>query len=135
MDNLTNMFRMQRTFQEELGYDFNHMSNEELVAYIKEYMLHCEHELHEVVQELPFFKPWKDYSQLAPHELREMFRKAEDEYVDVLHFFMNIGIALGFTGQTLFERFCAKHEINYDRQLEEGYKKCVEGDDEAGSIR
>lgn len=135
MDKLVALFIQQRKFQEELGYDFNHMSDAEIAAYIKEYTLHCEHELHEMIQELPFFKPWKEYRTLTSAEKQEMFRRASEEYVDVLHFFLNIGIAIGFTGETLYEAYCDKHDINHERQEQDGYKKCVEGDDEAGSIR
>ena len=58
-DKLDNLFKMQRRMQERMGYNYDEMNTEQLVAYIKEYTLHTTHELHEMLAELPYFKPWK----------------------------------------------------------------------------
>lgn len=128
MDNLTEMLAQQNKWQNDLGYDFNAMSVEERVAYAKEMSIHMTQELHESLYELPFFKPWKNYSALTSFEQAFdegfegycMLRKAKDEVVDMWHFFMNYMLALGMTADDLYTGYKEKNAENYARQ-EEGY--------------
>lgn len=125
-DTLDTMLKLQRTLQEKLGYDFNNMSDKQIVEYIKEYSLHMEHEMHEMLAELPFFKSWKKYNDNVD-DFAYMFKKAEAEWIDVLHFFLNISIALGFDANYMFEAYIDKNAVNYNRQNDtETYKPCVE---------
>ena len=125
MDKLDTIFEEQRKFEEKLGYNFDDMSLEERVAYIKEYVLHCEHELHEMLQELPYFKPWKQYDENIG------FANASAEFADALHFFINVAIALGFSAESLAAAYKNKLSINHMRQTQQEYKPCVEVTDEA----
>lgn len=123
-DKLDKLFNMQRALQETLGFDFATMSKKERSAYVKEYQQHCDHELHEMLQELPFYKPWKKYN---PAEYERQMQLAREEFIDALHMFLNIAIALGFTPQMLYGMFISKNQINYERQEDtEHYKKCTE---------
>jgi dimeric dUTPase (all-alpha-NTP-PPase superfamily) len=38
------------------------------------------------------------------------------EYADMLHFFVNIGLALGITGDDLEKLYVTKNKENFDRQ-------------------
>lgn len=120
MDRLAVLFGMQKALQTELGYNFDSMTDEERSAYIKEYAQHLDHEMHEMLQELPFFKSWKKYPKYD-------LTLAREEFADALHFFLNCAIGLGLTAESLFNMFMDKNAINYERQEDtENYKKCVE---------
>lgn len=120
MDNLKTLLQIQNKLQEDLGYNFSTMTKKEKSAYIIEYAMHTDHELHEMLAEIPYFKSWKKY-----HEGND-YVAAKKEFVDVLHFFLNIALALGFTSNELFDAYMEKHKENYERQASTNYKKCVE---------
>ena len=127
MDKLDKIIDTQRELQEKMGYDFDKMSMEDRAAYIKTYTQHCDHELHEMLQEMPYFKEWKKYPGNTG-ELRAMFNDAGQEFVDALHFFINVALALGFTADTLYAFYMYKNDINHQRQADkENYKPCVGG--------
>jgi dimeric dUTPase (all-alpha-NTP-PPase superfamily) len=124
IDCLYEMFKQQQELQERLGYDLSSLTMEERVSYIKEYTMHMDHEVHEMLQELPFFKPWKKYED-ADHT--QMLSQARMEWIDVTHFFLNVSLALGFTPYELFLMYNAKNQVNHERQDNtEEYKPCVE---------
>ena len=120
MDNLQYMLDKQCLLQERLGYDFDAMDTEERVAYIKEQTIHINQEMAEMLYELPYFKPWKDYTSLTEIEKAAMISKARMECIDMWHFFMNVMMALGFSSQDFTYMFTKKNEENHRRQ-DEGY--------------
>lgn len=123
-DMLCQIFNKQKELQESLGYNFDAMTDEELAAYVKEYAMHCDHELHEMLQEIPFFKPWKKYDTTSNSA---MWYAARAEFVDALHFFLNVAIGLGFTPEMLCAMYSEKHAINHTRQENtDEYKRCVD---------
>lgn len=118
MDNLQQILDKQLSLQQNLGYFFDYMSEEQLAAYIKEYSLHLMVELGEMLKELPHFKPWKKYPEPD-------YSKVYEEFADVVHFFANIAIALGLSSDRILEMYMDKHNINEERQLDtNNYKKC-----------
>lgn len=124
-DKLTTMFNAQYKLQTVLGYDFGAMTVEETVAYIKEYQQHVVHELHEMLAELPYFKSWKKYPDI-PEAHAYAFMKAKEEYVDALHFMLNVAIALGFSPTDICEMYMDKNVVNHTRQEDiENYKPCM----------
>ncbi len=126
-DILEAMLAEQAVLEVKMGYDFEEMSPAETTAYIKEYALHMEHEMHEMLQELPYFKPWKKYSYYA-HDTQFSFDCARTEWADVLHHFLNITIALGMDANMLLESYEKKNSINHLRQQDkDNYKPCVGG--------
>ena len=72
-------------------------------------------EFGEMMQSLPY-KEWKnndrEYKDFTPEEKLEV----EFEYVDMFHFFINIGIALGLDYHKVYELYVAKNRENFDRQ-------------------
>lgn len=133
MDKLEEMFKLQNQLELTLGYDIAVMPMKERVAFIKEYCMHMEHEMHEMLQELPYFKAWKVYPDSDFEQFR-MTHKAMEEWIDVLHFFLNVSLALGFDAQTMVGMFLDKNALNHNRQHDAAYKKCVEVQDETGAI-
>lgn len=74
-------------------------------------------EMAELIERLPF-KEWKNYTP----EQKQGFASEEErlevlyEYVDVLHFFLNVGLALGIDGETFRRLYATKNKENFDRQ-------------------
>lgn len=116
MCNLDTMLQMQRKFQERLGADFESMSTQDRVAFIKEYSIHLNQEINEMLYELPYFKPWKDYSGLTKADEQMMFEKAKMELIDAWHFFMNMMLGLGMTADEMYTMYIAKNRENHRRQ-------------------
>lgn len=120
MSKLEQMMRAQCDFQLRLDPDFLNKTLEERVAFIKEHSIHLNQEINEMLYELPFFKPWKDYSNMSEEAKLIAMQKARMECVDAWHFFMNIMIALGFTADEFFYMYTKKNEENHRRQ-DDGY--------------
>lgn len=116
------------------GFKFKDMDMRQL----KDFLLTNEHalvdELHEMMDALGGIKDgigsgaWKHWKK-SHHSLEQM--KVTDlsandrqellmEFVDALHFFMNIPNALQFTSAEVFNAYFSKHKENIDRQLK-GY--------------
>ena len=125
-DMLEAAFVMQRAFQEHQGYDFVNMSDKARADYVKTMSLMLADETHEMLHEIPFFKPWKRYSNL-PDDNYMKWAAARKEFVDMFHFFLNIALALGFTAEELYEMYGLKMQENYARQEKtDEYKRDVE---------
>lgn len=116
MDRLAEMLDTQAKFQYRLDNGFFAMSVKERVAFIKEHSLHLNQEINEMLYELPFFKPWKDYSGMSVEEIKGALYKAKMECVDAWHFFMNIMLALGFSHEEFYNMYMAKNKENHRRQ-------------------
>ena len=117
---LESMLDAQRAFQVRLDPNFNNMTVQQRVAFIKEHSIHLNQEINEMLYELPYFKPWKDYSGLTIGQEQEMLEKARMELIDAWHFFMNMAIALDITPEQFYVMYMAKNGENHRRQ-DEGY--------------
>lgn len=80
--------------------------------YLRTQFLSLEDELHEAMQETGW-KPWAT----SNHINREAFK---GELVDAWHFFMNLMLAVGMTGDELYMGYIEKSAVNRKRQ-EDGY--------------
>lgn len=120
MGKLQEMMDKQRELQNRLGIELDSMPPEERTAKIKEFSLHVNQEMNELLYELPFFKPWKDYSNLTDVQVENGFERAREEYVDVFHFLINVGLLLGLDEEDLYYMFMDKNKVNHKRQ-DEGY--------------
>lgn len=125
-DKLDIIVAKQKELQAKLGYDFDKMSAEDKVHYIKEYVLHATDELHETLRELPYIKPWKVYPT-SDEQTELAFMLAAREFADVIHFIINIALGLGLSANDIFHLYLDKNDENYIRQTKAAlYKKCVE---------
>ena len=117
---LQEMLDKQNELQLRLGTDIRNMSEENVAKFIKEHVVYMNNEVAEMLEELPFFKPWKDYSGMSSADMLIAATKARKEWIDVLHFFMNISLALGFDADTLYYMYMDKNSANHKRQ-DDGY--------------
>lgn len=115
-DTLNTMFKMQYELQKFLGIDFKGLPLSEAVKLIKEHSLMATIELGEMLNELPFLKAWKNYDTMTAREVDVAMAKAREEYIDIVHFMLNVGLLLGFDGLDVFKAYKAKNQENYDRQ-------------------
>lgn len=120
MDNLQEMLDKQKALQERLGYNFEAMDVEAITAFIKEFSIHINQELNELLYELPFFKPWKDYRNMPQERMLVGMHQARLEYIDMIHFVLNVGLALGFDSHLMYTMYMEKNAENHIRQ-DEGY--------------
>lgn len=90
------------------GQEIVHESDH--VAFLTQRLLALQVEVSELANATRCFKYW---SNKQP-ESRE---RVLDEYADVMHFFLSIGNTLGFTPEEIEKAYLKKHEINYQRQL------------------
>lgn len=125
-DMLDEMFEAQRSFEAFMGHNISEMDEKTRGEYVRLHVLMLEDELHEMLHEIPFFKPWKKYSNVPVDNLIA-WQMARMEMVDALHFFLTICLGLGFTASELFAMYNSKLDKNYKRQLNtEQYKRDVE---------
>ena len=117
---LQEMMDKQLELQERLGYDIDGMDTEDRADYIKEFSIHLTQELHELLYEIPFFKKWKNYSNMTEEEINTSWAAAKKEYIDMLHFMLNIGLALGLSAKEIHDMYMDKNKENHERQ-DEGY--------------
>ena len=118
---LNKMFEMQSSLQLRLGQDFSKMSLEQRTQLIKDNYVYMITEMTELIENLPF-KHWKKYSE----EQRQGFVTEEQkletyyEFIDIMHFFINVGLLLGIDGDTAWKLYATKNAENFARQ-DRGY--------------
>lgn len=119
-DSLKEMLTAQKEFRERVDMSFYDMTPLQRVQYIKEYSIHLNQEINEMLYELPFFKPWKDYSAMTEAEQNVAMEKARMEMIDAWCFFMNMCIMLDFTPESFYNMYLDKVTENHKRQ-DDGY--------------
>lgn len=129
------IFHMQKTLQEKAyGTKFEGMSINQIAQFWFTNKHALEDELSEMFDALggindgignAGWKPWKQ-DNAKTHEMTIGDLTKEDrlellmEIVDVLHFYMNFAVSVGFTGSDIANAYVVKNEENYRRQRE-GY--------------
>lgn len=119
---VVDMFKMQASLQRHLAekdraLDYDNATFQQRVDDITIQWRNMNLEMSELLERLPY-KRWKTY----PPERLEGFKDDEDkletfyEYIDVFHFFMNVGLALGIDGDTFEKLYVTKNKENFDRQ-------------------
>jgi dimeric dUTPase (all-alpha-NTP-PPase superfamily) len=114
MQMLNKMLTKQKEFQDRLD-TLNFKSPQDRTRFIREHAQYVDAELHELLRELPCFKPWKSYTWTAT-ELVEHENNAKEEFIDALHFMLNIALALGMSAEDIYNEYMRKNKINHDRQ-------------------
>ena len=122
VDSFKMMYEMQKSLQDNLSQrgkglnydtaDFMQKVNQIILEY-KNVNL----EMAELIERLPH-KSWKTYSpeQKQGWESEEQKLETWFEYIDVFHFFMNIGHLLGISAEDFVKLYVAKNKENFDRQ-------------------
>lgn len=119
---LNEIFEMQLSLQKNLaargrGVDYSTADFKTNVDDISKQWRNLTLEFSELLERLPF-KEWKTYTpeQLSACQSQEQMLETWYEYADMLHFFVNIGLALGINGDTLERLYVTKNAENFDRQ-------------------
>ena len=115
-DNLQFIMDAQRVFQGRFGQDFTKMDDKERVNFIKEHGYFIIEELVEMFRECIFHKSWKDYSGWTEEKILEQWEIAKEEYIDVFHFVVNVGLALGLDSSEILRMYKEKNKLNHERQ-------------------
>lgn len=115
-DNLQYMMDCQRVFQGRFGEDFNNMTDDERAAFIKNHGYFVIEEMVELFRETKNHKSWKDYSDWTGEKMEVQMQKAKEEYIDVIHFVINIGLALGLDSDEIVRMYKEKNKVNIQRQ-------------------
>jgi dimeric dUTPase (all-alpha-NTP-PPase superfamily) len=117
---LAAMMAMQKAFQCRVDPRCFSLDYKERAAFIRDHTTYCVQELGEMLQEVPFYKHWKDYSKLSDEDTDKAYNKAKEELIDAWHFFMNLAIGLGMDPDDFYAIYMGKHQENIRRQ-DEGY--------------
>lgn len=119
-DTLDYMLKVQAAFQDRVDPRYNSPDPAVRADFIRDHSLHCIQELGEMLQEVPYYKGWKDYSKMDSSDIITKYDKAKEELIDAWHFFMNLALALGLTADEFFDIYLSKNKENIRRQ-DEGY--------------
>lgn len=119
---LKEIFDMQASLQKSLaergrGLDYKTAPFNERVDDITKQWRNLTLEFAELLERLPF-KEWKTYDPEAKTGFKDREQMLETwyEYADMLHFFVNIGLALGIDGNVLEKLYVTKNAENFNRQ-------------------
>lgn len=128
------VFEMQETLQRSLGYKFENMSLQDVVKFWFMNKHALEDEISEMFDALggikdgignAVWKPWKKQNRLTPFMTIQNLTEEDKkellmEMVDILHFYVNFAISVGFTGSDIANAYVSKNQENHDRQ-KKGY--------------
>lgn len=116
------MFRMQKSLQDNLAFkgkalDYDEATFMQRVRDLDKQWRNMNLEMAELLERLPY-KEWKSYTneQKAGFTSEEQRLEVLYEYIDVFHFFMNVGLALGIDGDTFKRLYATKNLENFARQ-------------------
>lgn len=119
---VVDMFKMQASLQKHLAakgraIDYDTATHKEKVDDITRQWRNITLEFAELLERMPF-KEWKTYDPavLADFKDKEDMLETYYEYIDMWHFFMNIGLALGIDGDTFEKLYVSKNKENFGRQ-------------------
>lgn len=106
------------------------LTEDEKIVFIKDMILAATDELHEMLGEVPAWKPWVSREKLAENGRKPYNVEAyRAEWIDLFHFVMNLGLVMNMTAEDIQSAYFKKREKNARRQ-ELGYdgvsEKCPE---------
>lgn len=105
----------QAEFQKRFDYSED-MALDEKVSLIHTHGMFLVEEVYEMLRELPYHKPWKDYSDWDEIKLNQQLENAKNEWIDILIFASNIAVFLGLDDEQIKEKYLEKLGINNKRQ-------------------
>lgn len=106
----------QRGFQTKFGYKGEETDIKIVSSLIHSHSTFVVEEIYEMLRELPYHKPWKDYSEWDAEKIIKQFELGREEWMDVFIFVMNIGLFLGFDEALIKKMYLEKLGINNERQ-------------------
>lgn len=117
---LKQMFELQRRLQDHLArkgraIDLDKATFTEKVREITTQWRNLTLEFAELLERLPY-KEWKTYTTEQRELSDEEMLEVKYEYIDMFHFFLNIGLCLGVTGEEFEKLYLTKNQENFNRQ-------------------
>jgi len=112
---------IQKKLQKRYNLNPDDMSFKERINLIQRHWRDICIEFGELMLRLPF-KEWKKYDKrtLNGYIDKEHELEVKYEYIDMLHFFINIGLCLEIDAKELYQLYITKNKENFNRQ-ERGY--------------
>jgi dimeric dUTPase (all-alpha-NTP-PPase superfamily) len=112
LDQLRELWRMQKALNERIGVRTDGMSDEEQTKWVLNYCRAMSQEIAEFTDSVPW-KWWAKYQKFDPQNARV-------EVVDLFHFLISLAQVLGMSADEVFAAYVKKNEVNFQRQ-ETGY--------------
>lgn len=111
-DQLRELFRMQQSLNERIGVHTYDMPDEDKAKWILNYCRAMTQEIAELTDSVPW-KWWAKYQEFDEQNARV-------EVVDLFHFLISAAQVLGMSADDVFDAYCKKNKVNFERQ-ESGY--------------
>lgn len=112
-DALTDMMMRQLQLQVKINPEFEHMTNERMMDFIRTTMLSLVSELCEMLSETN----WKPWAAVEPGiKSKQRYLK---EIIDAQHFLFNLALVAGVKPHDYYLAFIEKNEVNFKRQEHE----------------
>lgn len=107
---LKELYKMQMDLDEFIVRNrFKELQEYDEIIFLRDRLLALFTEVGEFANATRCFKYW---SKKGPESRERLL----DEYVDILHFWLSIGNALGFSSEEVEQAYINKNELNYERQ-------------------
>ena len=119
MDNLNQMFTLQKDLNKRIGVDTDNMTEEERIEWVLNYTRALGQEQAELIDSVPW-KWWAKYQKFD-------VENAKIEVVDMFHFLISLAQTLEMSADEVFSLYTKKMKVNHDRQ-DTGYTKKNEED-------
>ena len=119
LDQLREMFRMQKALNQRIGVSTDSMSQEEKVQWILNYCRAMSQEIAELTDSVPW-KWWAKYQKFEEQNARV-------EVVDIFHILISAAQVLGMSADDVYQAYLKKNAVNFKRQ-ESGYTVKDEND-------
>lgn len=101
-------FQFNRKFFEDMDLDISDLSPENKIKWSKEFVLHVEQELHDLISCLPNWKMHYRNKEIDDHIIKSNIK---EEYIDAFKYFMGLGQVLGITYDDVENVYKAKTEV------------------------
>lgn len=114
-DYFSALFKMQQDLQKFYRKDYENLSLEERAKFVRDNWSYLTTEMGELFNAIPYFKYWKDHKGKTTLT-REERMNILFEYVDILHFVLNIAVYLGLTSEEIIKGYIVKNRENRERK-------------------
>ena len=119
LDQLREMFKMQKALNARIGVNTDSMSDEEKVKWVLNYCRAMSQEIAELTDSVPW-KWWAKYQKFEEQNARV-------EVVDLFHFLISAAPVLGMSADDVYNAYLKKNAVNFQRQ-DTGYTVKDEND-------
>ncbi|MCK9314606.1 MAG: dUTPase [Verrucomicrobia bacterium] len=119
LDQLREMFKMQKALNARIGVNTDSMSDEEKVKWVLNYCRAMSQEIAELTDSVPW-KWWAKYQKFEEQNARV-------EVVDLFHFLISAAQVLGMSADDVYNAYLKKNAVNFQRQ-DSGYTVKDEND-------